>query len=189
MAEKRMRRWPWVVVPIVVVATVVATIAAVHPALYGFLERFHPKHETIDLNKLFSKMPASAKPKAAFPPMTMLVFDYKQADAVLEAMKKELTPKRGFTSKANPSFAEREWEFYPGPIPKPGAMTIPKEASVFMSGKEASLVKEMYEGGGPAFITRLPSGRLAEPACFVLIVHEETWVEKSLSAVRRFLRL
>lgn len=178
---------------LIVAATAIATVAAFHRAPYAFLDRFHGRRVEVDLAKLYASIPASARPKTPVPHMTMYVFRDEDSAELLKAMRNELTPKRGYESRnMAPSvpgspMQDTIWLFSLGPMPTMSPTAMPKEAAYFASGQMADILRRAYESGDFKFnpASSVPPTK----SCIVMLMHEETWVEKSLSAVRGFLHM
>jgi hypothetical protein len=185
MAGGKHRRWRWVVAAAALgIASFVLAVKG-HRSPFAFLERFHPRHVRID----FNKVSRPAVKVSGQPVMTMLLFDYRDADAVLDAMKKELSSERGYSSRQLPYSSgkgEASWDFFHGPLPPPTIHTSTSDNAYYIAGVQAAMLAPAFESGsfrslGPALKTNPPK------ACLVLVVREDTWVERTLAAVRAFL--
>ena len=189
----------------VVVAAAAATLAALGRGPYSFLERFHPQHIEIDLMKLY---PPGYKPPPGIPPpppMTMLVFDDSQAGEVLAAMKRELTPGRGFTSTdlaktyslpaaashGNPFAGETIWMFAQSGTKSGGPAAT--EGAFYEWGRMATMTKIEYTEGWVA-LTASSSSMLTDPtkekpSCIVVVTHKDTWLQSLWAKTRSLLHL
>jgi hypothetical protein len=147
MAEKRAKKWVWCISALAAAGVVISVLAAMHPSRYAFLERYHPRHVKVDMNRIFSSSGPSRSLVPTLPPVTMYVFDYKDSNAVLADLKRELTKGRGYQVKdESDSSTDVQYQFLTG---KPsGSLGMPPaESAIFQSGKEAARDEAMYEQG------------------------------------------
>jgi hypothetical protein len=188
---KRPRKWLWIsLATLVAVAVLLATYAALNRGQYAFLERWRPRHVEINLMK---GVPAGAMPKGRpIPRMLMLVFADKDSAAILAALKRELTPARGYladdlgkmfksTSGLPPGYGNSEmWMFY-----RAGATTRGGEAVSYASGFMGGEMARLYENG----LQSRTGAKRAQPACIVLVMGADNWLQRQLSALRRLLHV
>jgi hypothetical protein len=187
-ARRSRRQILWIALALVVVAAAIAAGAATHRGPYTFLDRFHPQQITVDTSTLY---PPAAKRPTGFM-MTMLVFAPQDADAILASLKGELTKSRGYLaqdlmSSMKAALGKRK---LPEGLEHDQQWVFAKsstEVACFESGHMASYAKQFYAGKGMrhGVMAAAPS----EPACVVLIRHDESWLERQISSVRAFLRL
>jgi len=179
----------WIAGSIVVIVAALAMVASFHRPPYAFLDRFHPRKTRVDMVKVFAREGIASK--APIPTITILEFNVEDGPAVLKAMQKELTPARGFNSRNEngisiPDSTEARWQFAQGTLPPPTSSVVPKEASYYMRGTMATFTKEFLIGSAGAGKRPIPPKPGSPSACIVLLAHDETWVERTIGAVRVF---
>ncbi|HTQ09099.1 MAG TPA: hypothetical protein VMI31_03420 [Fimbriimonadaceae bacterium] len=142
---------------------------------YAFLERFHPRHVNID---------ARANPftiGSPLPPMTrvrMLVFSYRDSTEIIDSIRRELTPRRGFwpspwNAEAYAGGIEAQLVYSREPTRFMGAaMGPPGNGLLFLCGGQAEMERQYYESGSVQGWTEDPK------ACIVLIGESPTWFEE-----------
>jgi hypothetical protein len=128
---------------------------------------------------------ASPAPPPKFPHVTLLVFDNSDEQAVLDAMKRELTPARGFQPRDTIHGPNHQIQFTkvgtgpPSPSPEEGGyFEYGPEAKEFLDAvvEHRSLNFKKMSDNGPA-------------VCTVALLRKETWFDRQLAVVRRFLHL
>lgn len=163
----------------VLLVAILATMAAFHRSPYAFLDHYRPRRVPIDLTKIATALPAR------MPKMTMLVFRYADAPAILAEMRTRLSKENGFDSRE--SFAgDAQWEFYRGVLPPVGSTVVPDGLALYSAGQSTAYEKGFLESGGSM---RVFPGQPPPKACIVLITSEDTWFERTMDAVRGFLHL
>lgn len=175
----------WIVGVLVVCAVALASVAAAGRNRYAFLERFHPKHVIVNYGLVFR---GTSSRGTAPPNLTMFVFADEDGPKVLEAMKAELTPARGFKSEdymatlkkaaggplpTNIAFQE-EWLFEKGRT----------ELVLFERGRNAAFADNFYRG------LPTPTNVGVNPkTCVVLLRRNLSWFERQMMGVRAFMHL
>ncbi|HTQ10963.1 MAG TPA: hypothetical protein VMI31_12885 [Fimbriimonadaceae bacterium] len=141
---------------------------------YAFLSRFHPKRIDVDIRDILPKS-WRVDNSVGDPKLTLLVFRYRDAPSVLAAMRRELTPARGFRpinltsmgGSAEPPYdKDVTWEFVRGFGSADGDRT-----ARYSAGYAAADAEQLYAGTG-----RIGGSR--NPACIVLIAPAESGFEK-----------
>jgi len=178
---------------VTVVAGGIATVAALHRSPYAFLDCFHPRRVEVDVEKLWASLPSRVPRPAELRKETLLVFRQSDSAAVLAAMNRELTPGRGFRAEDRYASLRKTgsdlgvaWQFLQGPPLGPGVTPVAGESALFMSGRGAAVEEVAFEQGSFK-VAGLPSSE-SEP-CIVILDQRESWIERYLDAVRRFLHL
>lgn len=203
-AAKKPRRWlVWVsVLVIVFVGAIAAAVASLNRGPYSFLENFHPRHVEVDYEKMMpkgSKSPAGSLP---IPHITMLVFSYSDADAVLKSLHAHLTSAKGFTAQdmnlpplpkgatIPAEYKNAQMWLFTKTSGKTGSPIADQEGVMYSSGMIASQEEVMYEKGIDAMMSGMKSPDEArKKGCTVLLYHEENWLEKQWSKIKGFLHL
>ena len=187
-----MRRRRWIVAGLaffLFAGVVLVTVAILNRGPYAFLEKYHPRHVTINLGKLLSTLPGGS-PKTPVPHTEMLVFDVADNGRVLKDMQRELVPAKGFVhirhqDMTNIDKSETDWEFTKGAAPS--GSFVPDDGVYYQYGYSAEFTRNELETGQLAmsYPTPLPH----EKACIVILLREETWMEKQWAGIRSFLHL
>jgi hypothetical protein len=177
------RRLIWVALAVVAVAgALTAAVSARSRGPYAFLDKFHPRH--VDLDD--SRVPTTMLLHGSGQRLSMLVFSPSEADAVLQSLRTELT--KGYrvtnwmwltpTRATAPvsSMQDKSWSFC--------ATAQADEEVQFFSGSTAGWEAEGYENGMSWFVDPQP-----KPGCYVLITHQETWLERQWRTVKSYLNL
>ena len=151
---------------------------------YGFLDQF--KSERVTMEKPYLVNVGLAPPPKASAREYGLVFSPADAPAILDTLKRELTPKNGYTvkdeMKTNPyivmyaSVRDQIWSF----------KTSADEGVVYAYGSFADTYRgvALVQGSGKDY-----TPGFYNPACVVIITHNQTWWDNTIGALRSFLHL
>jgi hypothetical protein len=160
---------------VLIAATAVGWALADHSP-YAFLNQFHPSRFEDDLSDLNSVNPSMD----VEPHVTILFFRNQDADAVLSSMKAEYSLAHGYLARKVSFDKELSkdiiWEFSTHALLRGDCTTLRAGACAqFLYGKSAL---NYIKGPSP------PEG-----ACVVIVPYHQTWAEKAMESVRRFLHL
>jgi hypothetical protein len=178
--ESVRRKW-LIVGGVVVVIFGAVAFASVDRGPYAFLEGFHPRHVEVDLAKIFGPGPVSPS-LTPLPKLRILVFKPADHDAVLKAMFAHLTAKRGYTVTDSNNGGERHVSFA-----APGAHGGFGVGAYFSYGPKTTTDTEWAESAKTGVPGATPPN--TPPGCAVAIARDETWFDRQLGVVRRFLHL
>lgn len=181
--------WRWIAGSVGVAFVAAACLAAFRREPYSFLDRFHPRVVDVDLAKMLGAPPPGTKgaPVVQRPKIKMLVFRNEDAGKVLQAMRDQLTPSRGFSARhAASGGRDDNWDFFQGSLPSPVLVSRPEGTAMYTYGDTAALEEQMFEQG-TSHLTYWKQGQ--KTACIVLLFHEPNWLERSLGAIRELLHI
>jgi len=170
------RIWIWSLVAAAVLAALTYFALAARRDPYAFLERFHPKRVEV-----FPGAPFAGKTQQ----VRMLEFDARDAPAVLEAMRQELDPAHGFSASDRTSdHGPRDHTVWQFTNRHPASQVSGRADWAFYESDPDGTFEALYRIG---LHHRGPEQDDSKPACFVLIAHNESWLEQQLDRISGWL--
>lgn len=120
------------------------------------------------------------------PNMTLLVFRNEDADAVLSAMRGELTSDRGFTGRDQSGLRDQYWWFGQEQRSPTGNVQIRNQA-FYITGLAGATVEQAYERR--SLVTRTPPLIPDHGECVVMLLHDQSWLDSAARTLGRWLHL
>ena len=186
VVRRRRRLWIWVLSGMSFAVGALVMAAALLPGPLPFLDKFHPDRIPATVVGSVPGVPPTIPPSG-----TMLVFSMAEADAVLKAMRRELTPARGYVIQDDLAFTRTHsswlpdheqhvrFELDPGSAVSPGGHNA-EEVVTYVSGWAGDQRRSMFTGVDKV---------VGAQSCVVFVWRQPSWIERQLTAVRSFLHL
>lgn len=157
---------------------------------YAFLEKYRPQRIDVDIRALFAKGPEESQ--ASYPKARLLVFEERDHQAIADAMKHELTMQKGFlfhdASYDSPTRGPNDEMFQFALGPEKAGDVLPAGA-YFEYGMDAARDLKAVKSNESIFTTHPELATPKSPACIVVIVGEESWLDRQGERLRGFLHL
>lgn len=156
---------------------------------YAFLEKYRPQRIEVNLRALFAGGPED---QASYPEARILVFQERDHKAIADAMKGELTRPRGFVfhdaSHDSPTSGSNDEMYHFALGPEAKGSVLPAGA-YFEYGMDAARDLKAVKSDESIFTTHPELATPKSPACIVVIVGEESWLDRQGERLRALLHL